>query len=370
MSNILLSICIPTYNRAERVKKILRQITSFKCDKIEIVISDNDSNDNTSEIVNSFNDPRIRYFRNKTNLGMDANFLLVIKRAKGKFIFLLMDEDEINIDILPWILKKIKNNKKLSQICGSIGDKRPEYNGDFDEGLKVTRKHPRKFEEILMQRYLFNKNYSRDEIRFKFPEKYFKKGKESLKELLFFYPHGSGIILRKDLLNLEKAKKYIGIAFMHQTLIAQALVKGDTLSTSKILAFFGREQYESRQDLFKGKQWWHPLSKLNQTKFRIQIIYELTKKIKNHSLLRKFLLTKQYNTVYRLLLLLSFSKNTWNFAILSDDFEIKMIFYNIIPLILSLKNTLMGFSIVLKMKDPHKILLYLVKKVIYSILNK
>lgn len=355
MSEILLSICIPTYNRKERIKKIITDLISVDIKEIEIVISDNASNDGTHKLIKEFKDSRIKYYRNQKNVGMDANFLLVIKRARGEFIFLLMDEDKVELKTIPWIIKKIKENKNISQLCGSIGDKRPRYEGDYDVALKVTKDKPRKFEDILMQRYLFNKNYSRDDIRFKFEKKYYKCGYKSLIKLLFHYPHGSGIVLRKKVLDLHSAKKYVGISFMHQVLIAQTLIKGDTLSTSKIFAYFGKEQFESCQDLFKGKQWWYPISQLNQTRFRVQLIYDITRGMKKVRNTRKLLLNKQIDFIYSNLLLLLFSKNTRNFAILSSDFRILNIFFNIIPLMKSFKSFLEGFTLLLRMKKVLKI---------------
>ena len=207
-----------------------------------------------------------------------------------------------------------------------------------------------------MKRYLFNKNYSRSDIRFKFPDKYLKKGEETLRELLFFYPHGSGIVLRRDILDFNSAKKYLGITAMHLIFIGQALIAGDSLSTSKIFVSFGTNQLESRQDLFKGKNWWHPLNTLNQTKFRINLIYELLKKSKKSKKLRKELLEKQYKEIYIQLLKLLFSKNIRNFAFFSADFEVKEIPNNLIPLIKSLIPYFGGISIVLRMKKPIRIL--------------
>ncbi len=363
MSNILLSFCLPVYNRSDRLNKIIEHISTFKSDEIDIVISDNASPDNTKEVVSKFKDHRIKYFRNKSNVGMDANFILVMKRATGKFIFLLMDEDEVELETIPWILQEIRKNNNLSQLCGSIGDKRPRYNGDYEKSLKVIKEKPQKFEDIIMKRYLFNKNYSRSNIRVEFSNKYFKKGEESLQELLFFYPHGSGIVLRRDTLDFSMAKKYIGITNIHQIFIGQALIAGDTLSTSQVFASFGADQFESRQDLFKGKKWWHPLNFLNQTWFRINLIYELLKKDYNSKILRRGLLKSQYEEIYTNLLKLLFSKNTRNFAFLSADFEVKEVLNNnLIPLIKSLKTFLEGISIVFNMKKPIRILIYLIFK--------
>ncbi len=364
MSNILLSFCIPVYNRSARIKKIINQIIPFKSDEIEIVISDNASQDDTKEVVNKFSDQRIKYYRNKKNVGMDANFILVLKRAIGKFIFLLMDEDEVEMKIIPWILQEIRKNNNLSQICGSIGDKKSRYNGDFAKALKVVREKPQKFEDILMKRYLFNKKYSRSDIAYEFPNRYFKKGEQSLRGLLFFYAHGSGIVLRREILDFNKAKKYIGITNIQQIFIGQALIAGDTLSNSQVFASFGKDQFESRQDLFKGKDWWHPLNFLNQTSFRINLIYELLKYKDKSKKLKKDLLKRQYKEIYNRLLMLLFSKNTQNFAFLSADFEVKEIFNNLVPLIKSLIPFLECIPIVIRMKKSIRIFIFLFFKIL------
>jgi len=367
MLKIVLSFCIPTYTRPERISQIIKQIITFQSDEIEIIISDdNPLSNRTQEVVKKIKDPRIKYFRNEKNLGFDLNMLKTIERAMGEFVFILMDEDDIEIKTIPWILKIIKANKNLTQLCGSIGDKRPYIDKSY---LKVTKDKPRKFEDILLERYLANKNYSYGKIRFKLESKFLRCGSESLKELLFKYPHGSGKVLRKSALDLNKAKKYCGFLFMQQVLIAQALISGDTLCTSKIFAYFGNVQYESNQTLLKGKMWYHPLHELYQVKFRIQIIYDITKGMKD---IRKILLDKQKESIYINLIKLLFTKNTKNFAYFSADFQFREIFFNLIPLIRSFKIFLEGLSIVFTMKKSKSLRFwfYFMKKCYSEVFKK
>ena len=87
----LLSICIPTRNRANELKITLEHFIKedifLSSDDIEIVISDNASEDNTKEIcepfVNQFPE-KIRYFRHEQNIGND-NFPFILNQARGKF---------------------------------------------------------------------------------------------------------------------------------------------------------------------------------------------------------------------------------------------------------------------------------------------
>ena len=75
MTNPLLSICIPTYNSSEYLAETLDSIVSQFIDEdifsqVEIIISDNASPDDTTEIVESYqkNYKNILYFRNEANL--------------------------------------------------------------------------------------------------------------------------------------------------------------------------------------------------------------------------------------------------------------------------------------------------------------
>ena len=87
----LLSICIPTWNRAPILEKTLNNVISqaleFK-DKVEICVSNNASTDNTKEVVMKFKEKYpdlIKYNENEKNLGCDRNILKVISMAEGRF---------------------------------------------------------------------------------------------------------------------------------------------------------------------------------------------------------------------------------------------------------------------------------------------
>lgn len=96
----LLSICIPTYNRALKLEKnlenlinILEKIGSWK-NLIEIVVSDNHSTDNTENICKK-HENNIKYYKQDENKGYDGNVLFLYKAASTKYVFFLSDDDEI-----------------------------------------------------------------------------------------------------------------------------------------------------------------------------------------------------------------------------------------------------------------------------------
>jgi len=92
----LVTIAIPTYNRAEYLAQALESAIKQTYQNIEIIVSDNCSTDNTEIVVKKFNDPRVRYFKQKENMGPDPNWNFCLQQAKGIFFVLLQDDDAID----------------------------------------------------------------------------------------------------------------------------------------------------------------------------------------------------------------------------------------------------------------------------------
>jgi glycosyltransferase involved in cell wall biosynthesis len=94
----LLSICIPTFNRAACLRSAIWALVSQvkeMGDLVELVISDNCSMDQTSEVIAWGQQyVRIQYNRNDTNLGFECNLLLLTNSlAKGEYCWVLGDDD-------------------------------------------------------------------------------------------------------------------------------------------------------------------------------------------------------------------------------------------------------------------------------------
>lgn len=114
----LLSICIPTYNRAEYLKQTVNSIVENEgfCDDVEIVISDNCSTDNTEEVCKKFTQKysNIKYFKQpKTTYIADQNFIDVLSLATGKYLKLSNDTMFYRKSSLKKILDIIKKNLNL-----------------------------------------------------------------------------------------------------------------------------------------------------------------------------------------------------------------------------------------------------------------
>ncbi len=87
------SIVIPTYNRSHYLRLAVKSVLLQNFTDFEIVISDNSENNKSGIVCRKFKDRRIRYFKNKTNIGPIKNIYQAIKQANGEYIFLLGDDD-------------------------------------------------------------------------------------------------------------------------------------------------------------------------------------------------------------------------------------------------------------------------------------
>lgn len=90
-----ISVVLTTYKRPNFLKLAVRSVLNQKFDSYELIIADDASADNTETVVRSFNDSRIVYIKNKENLGFPGNFRNAVEKSRGKYIFLLSDDDFI-----------------------------------------------------------------------------------------------------------------------------------------------------------------------------------------------------------------------------------------------------------------------------------
>ncbi|HEY9849897.1 MAG TPA: glycosyltransferase family 2 protein [Leptolyngbyaceae cyanobacterium] len=97
----LVSVIIPTYNRAYLIASAIDSAIKQTYENLEIIVIDDASTDNTKEIVTSFDDQRIRYIIHPTNAGGAAARNTGIDAAKGKYLAFL-DSDDV------WLPNKIE----------------------------------------------------------------------------------------------------------------------------------------------------------------------------------------------------------------------------------------------------------------------
>ena len=95
----LLTIAVPTHNRARCLRELLLVLEDqLKNEpRVELIISDNASPDETPAVVRDFvaRGIGVRYIRNTQNIGPDANFLQCFEEARGKYVWIFSDDDLI-----------------------------------------------------------------------------------------------------------------------------------------------------------------------------------------------------------------------------------------------------------------------------------
>ena len=159
MSNgIILSICIPTFNRASFLNSCLSAINDQLTEDlpIEIVISDNCSTDNTQEIITEFsNNIKFKSIKQKENLGPIKNILQIVKdHAIGEFCWIIGDDDYI----VNGGIKSVVSILQLFQQIDFIFVKVDSYNStDQLANNRITKEinyeFIQKFENLLQPKY-------------------------------------------------------------------------------------------------------------------------------------------------------------------------------------------------------------------------
>ena len=100
---ILFSILIPTRNRSEYLTFALSSAISQTFKDIEVVVSDNASEDNTKQVVERFCDSRIKYIRTEKFISAGENFNNTFCNSSGEYFILMGDDDYL----LPFYLEEI-----------------------------------------------------------------------------------------------------------------------------------------------------------------------------------------------------------------------------------------------------------------------
>lgn len=114
MEEIKLSICIPIYNRAKELNNLLENLLiEAENEKIQIVISDNASQDEIEEVILKYKNvfKNFKYIKNEKNMGFDTNLDKVINYSDGEYIWLMGSDDLITENAIAELQNEIKNKK-------------------------------------------------------------------------------------------------------------------------------------------------------------------------------------------------------------------------------------------------------------------
>ena len=117
----LVTIAIPTFNRAgSHLREAIESALNQSYERVEIIVSDNCSEDNTRELVEEFGESKVRYFRQKTNIGHNNNFNYCLEQAKGEYFLLLSDDDVIDHDFVETCLSRRGDLEDIALIHSGV----------------------------------------------------------------------------------------------------------------------------------------------------------------------------------------------------------------------------------------------------------
>lgn len=122
---IIISVCIPAYNRAAVLPALLESVLTQDFDAFEVVINEDSSPEQhlIREVVERYvtmYPNRIRYFENESNLGYDANLRSLIEYASGEYCLFMGNDDLMCPGALKTISGVISRHPKVGVFLRSF----------------------------------------------------------------------------------------------------------------------------------------------------------------------------------------------------------------------------------------------------------
>lgn len=131
-----LSICIPTYKRPEILAETLSHLASIRDIDIEVVVSDNCSQDATPDVVKMFEGKfgALRYHCQSENRGPAENSQSALSMASGRYVYTLSDDDRIVPEGIKAAVSLMDNNPEVVAVYGGF----QEWDPKLDKVLLET----------------------------------------------------------------------------------------------------------------------------------------------------------------------------------------------------------------------------------------
>ena len=121
------TVIIPTRDRAETLEATLRTCLRQAYENFEIIVSDNCSSDNTKEIVERCNDPRVRYVNPGRRLSMSGNFEFALGHVVDGFVMFIGSDDGIMPDAIEYVDSIVRQHGVEAVSCRQATYVWPEF---------------------------------------------------------------------------------------------------------------------------------------------------------------------------------------------------------------------------------------------------
>ena len=117
--NPKVSICIPNYNYGRFIGDAIQSVLDQTYKNFEFVIVDNCSTDNSEEVIKSFSDPRIRFYKNDRNIGGVRNTNRCLSLARGEYITILHADDKLTPNLIEKEAEILDKNPNVGIVYSS-----------------------------------------------------------------------------------------------------------------------------------------------------------------------------------------------------------------------------------------------------------
>lgn len=133
MPSPLVSVIIPTFNRVGYLEEAIASALAQTYEHIEVIVSDDGDQVEVEALVDTFDDPRLRYRENEATLGQALNNRAAFPEAQGRYVANLHDDDRWSPDFLSTLVPHLENHPNVSvafsdhyvtHADGSVNDKR------------------------------------------------------------------------------------------------------------------------------------------------------------------------------------------------------------------------------------------------------
>jgi len=149
-----LVISIVTWNSAATIHSCVQSVLDQTYTDFTLIIVDNDSKDETSSIVKSFKNPRIKFIQKNENTGFCGGHNFSIRSTSSEFVLLVNPDIKLSPDYVEKCISVIEDDDSVGTVCGLLLQNNPEDRESLIDsaGLDITKSRVMKMRFHEMKR--------------------------------------------------------------------------------------------------------------------------------------------------------------------------------------------------------------------------
>jgi glycosyltransferase involved in cell wall biosynthesis len=173
--SVVLSVCVPTWNRASVLPQTLDSILSQVSGQggVEVVVLDNASTDETAALLAHYEQrygAQFRYVRHARNLGFDRNIMACVEEARGEYLAFCADDDIVLPGVYDRVLTEVEQRQPAFICLGlypfrgvdyarRIGSRSPQTDIVFEDGKSFFKLTRLGFLSVLIMKTAYARKY-------------------------------------------------------------------------------------------------------------------------------------------------------------------------------------------------------------------